>query len=429
MVVVYTHTLSPRLQYILIFLSDYFQQPFTATTDKEAFINAEGARINYSDTRFGVEELHIQPVSLLFEKDIHPLTIECFEINGFKAFFRTEDDDLGFDVFSAIFYLLSRYEEYLPHQKDSYGRYAHQNSVAYQNNFLNQPLINTWLKYFQSKLPNSKLKTTDFTFLPTYDIDIAWSYKNKGTLRNVGGLARSLLKGNLSEAKQRQNVLLDKERDPYDSYDWMDDLHKKHSLSPIYFFHVGKEAGKYDKNIPPDNKDFQLLVKGVASKYKTGLHPSWQSGDEPQLLLEEKERLESLAAQKVTASRQHYIRFNLPHTFRELISVSIKEDYSMGYGSINGFRASITTPFYWYDLKKEEQTNLLLFPFCFMDASSFYEQKQTPKETFDELMHYYKVVKEVNGTLITIWHNNFLGTDPSFKGWREVYEQFIQSIT
>ena len=37
-----------------------------------------------------------------------------------------------------------------------------------------------------------------FTFLPTYDIDIAWSYKHKGWWRSVGGLMQSLIKGRLA---------------------------------------------------------------------------------------------------------------------------------------------------------------------------------------------------------------------------------------
>jgi hypothetical protein len=101
----------------------------------------------------------------------------------------------------------------------------------------------------------------------------------------------------------------------------------------------------------------------------------------------------------------------------------------MGYGSINGFRASVASPFYWYDLKEEKETELLLHPFCFMDANSFYEQKYTAQQALEEMRHYYKVVKKVNGTLSMIWHNSFLGTGKSFTGWREVYEQFIKEIS
>jgi len=98
----------------------------------------------------------------------------------------------------------------------------------------------------------------------------------------------------------------------------------------------------------------------------------------------------------------------------------------MGYGSVNGFRASVASSFFWYDLKKEQQTKLQLFPFCFMDANSFYEQKCTAQQTMTELLDYYNAIKKVNGLMITIWHNHFLGTDPMFAGWREVYEIFLK---
>jgi len=104
------------------------------------------------------------------------------------------------------------------------------------------------------------------------------------------------------------------------------------------------------------------------------------------------------------------------------------EDFSMGYGSINGFRASVAYPFYWYDLEKEETTGLLLYPFCYMEANSFYEQKYSPQKALEEMKWYYNEVKRVNGTLITIWHNTFLGTDERFVGWKDVYAEFIKEV-
>ena len=87
------------------------------------------------------------------------------------------------------FYLLSRYEEYLPHQKDMYGRYAHENSLAFRKGFLDHPLINTWMQLFEGRLKNKFPDTVPFTIrhslFPTYDIDIAWSYKQKGWWRSA----------------------------------------------------------------------------------------------------------------------------------------------------------------------------------------------------------------------------------------------------
>ncbi len=118
----------------------------------------------------------------------------------------------------------------------------------------------------------------------------------------------------------------------------------------------------------------------------------------------------------------------LPETYNTLIKAGIKEDYTMGYGSINGFRASYCLPFKWYDLQREMTTDLTIFPFCYMEANSFYEQHNSTSEAFDELQHYAAEIKAVDGLMITIWHNHFLGTDPAFNGWREIYETFIDTL-
>jgi hypothetical protein len=63
-----------------------------------------------------------------------------------------------------------------------------------------------------------------------------------------------------------------------------------------------------------------------------------------------------------------------------------------------------------------------------MDANSFFEQKYSTIQASQEMEHYYKKVKEVNGLLITLWHNTFLGNDPLFEGWRMVYERFVEKV-
>ena len=160
--------------------------------------------------------------------------------------------------------------------------------------------------------------------------------------------------------------------------------------------------------------------------HNTGLHPSWQSNKGAKILKEEKDLLEAIGGIRVTKSRQHYLKFELPETFRRLIGVGIQQEYSMGYGSINGFRASIASSFYWFDLQKNRPTYLLLYPFCFMDANSYFEQKYSPHQAYTEIKKYYSMVRKVNGMFITIWHNNFLGNNPQLKGWREVYEIFMK---
>ncbi len=265
--------------------------------------------------------------------------------------------------------------------------------------------------------------------MPTYDIDEAFSYKHKSRGRTLGAVGKAFLKGTFAKIDERKKVLKGQLQDPFHSYAWMDDLHERYKLKPRYFFLVPEKTGRYDRNILPKKTALQDLIKQHGNKYEIGIHPSWQSGDDPTLIKKEMETIENITKTKVTISRQHFIRFNLPATYRQLIDAGITDDFSMGYGSINGFRASISTSFYWYDLEKEEQTSLLIHPFCFMDANAFFEQKLTAEEALDEMLSYYKKIKNVNGQMITIWHNTFLGTDKLFEGWKEVYEEFIEIVS
>jgi hypothetical protein len=424
--------ITPRLQYIASFAGKLLSgQEFELTTDRERLIKSEAPKINYSEQRITNEEFWIRNAELLFENNIKEQPVDCFQESGYKAFFKTEGE-FGFDIFAASFYLLSRYEEYLPYKKDSYGRFAHENSLAYRENFLQLPLVNTWFedlkKRLQQKFPAAHFKQSVFQFIPTYDIDEAYSFLHKQWWRSLGGAAKSLIKGNFKQLGERLSVLNGKQRDPFDSYQWMDELHHEYNLKPYYFFLVAAKNGRFDKNILPSKTALKDLIKGIYYRYPTGVHPSWRSGDNNSLMKTEISQLASITGGLVKASRQHFIRLTLPVTYRNLVNAGIEFDFSMGYGSINGFRASVASPFYWYDLGNETPTNLLLYPFCFMEANSFFEQRYNPSRALEELLHYYKSVKSVNGMMITIWHNTFLGTDKLYGGWREMYTDFIKRI-
>lgn len=430
--VIYSHSISPRLSYIVDFLSGYYKAIFRLTSDEDSYRKSEcSCKINYSYHHLADDEIWIHPHALLFESSVHPVKVDCLEYKSQKIFFKTEGT-WAFDLFAAIFYLISRYEEYLPHKKDSYGRYDHTNSIAFREGFLHLPVVNIWLEDFRNILLEKngyfKEPSNSFSFLPTYDIDMAWSFKNKGFERNTGALLMLLLTGKWRSFSHRVKVLKNKIQDPYDAYEWLDELHENYGLSPVYFFLVATHRGKYDKNISVRNKAFRELVHYLSGTYKIALHPSWASGDHPVLLQKEKAFLENIIRKPVDASRQHYIRFDLPDTYRHLLNAGIKNDYSMGYGTINGFRSSIASGFYWYDLKQDEATSLYIHPFCFMDANAYYEQQLNPQQTLQELLELYKAVKDVNGKLITIWHNSFLGNSKEFQGWKEVYNEFVASI-
>ena len=292
MLLIYTQNITARLQYITkTLLGDAFE----LTNNKEQFIQYPGTKINYSSETIDSKAFQIIPHGLLFETEIKQQDTNCFKWNGLKAFFAT-DGDIPFDIFAASFYLLSRYEEYLPHQKDEYGRYDHKNSIAYKQSFLQLPLVNLWVKELEKKAKGLRLKAeaasdpkpytlnptpftfhlSPFSFLPTYDIDIAFAYQHQPLWLNVYGFYRDMLTGNIEKVVERGNVYSGKKKDPFDVFDWLDQLHRQHQLKPLYFFLLAEKRKGVDKNISPRKKAMQVLIKQTAEKYEVGIHPSWQ---------------------------------------------------------------------------------------------------------------------------------------------------------
>lgn len=423
MTIVFAQHITPRLDYIA---KTILGSNVIITKDVHRFINSSLQKINYSTTKFDDESLWIKPYGLLEQKGIEPIDITCFDWNGITAFFKT-NGDIPFDILSAGFYLLSRYEEYAADFKtDAYGNYHHENSIAFKNNFLHLPLINLWLKEL-SKQFKFQIPDSNFQIVPTYDIDIAFAYKHHSLIRNAGGFIKDIVqqRGSFFE---RLNVLVNNKKDPYNEFDWLESLHKKYQLQPIYFFLVAMHRSKYDKNAIYNSNGMLGLIKNLSGKHKIGIHPSYVSNNNLNILKKEIEFLASVAHQNISNSRQHYLQLGFPKTFETLITAGVTADYTMGYGTSNGFRASYCKPFFWYNLNQEKETTLLLHSFCYMDSNSIFEQQLSAENAVQEMLHYYNAVKNVNGNFVFIMHNHFLANQPQWQQWREAYVAFLQQL-
>jgi hypothetical protein len=255
----------------------------------------------------------------------------------------------------------------------------------------------------------------------SYDIDQAWSYRGKGFIRSIGGLLKN-------PSFQRIKVFLGMEADPFDVFENWKRIHIENKTPGLFFFPTNVKYGKYDKNTVFNYKPYQSLIQKLHQTQQIGLHPSWRSGNFSNELKEEKTRLENLIHQPVKQSRQHYIRLHIPETYRLLIQAGIQKEYSMGYGSMNGFRASFADHFPWFDLLNNQTTQLRIYPFSFMDANSKYEQKQTAEITLEELKMYFKTTQDVGGVFIPIFHNFMTNQSAENKSWYAVYSWLTTQI-
>lgn len=430
MLLVYTQQTSPRLQYILnLFVGELMGIPFTLTHNREEFKSYSGAKLNYSESPIENEPF-IYAEKLLFEKGIEDQQFGFTEWAGQKAFYATHPKYvIPFDVFAASFYLVSRYEEYLPHLRDVHDRYNETESLAYTRGFLQKPLINIWAKNLREVLlsyfPSLPFTPSKYRYISTVDIDNAYAYLEKGFMRTIGAYGRSLVNLDFQQVIERTKVLLRMAHDPYDTYDLMLDLHKRYKVNAIYFFLLG-EYGENDKNVSVDSRTFQSLIQSLADYAETGIHPSYGSNSQQGRLQKEVQILSRILKREVKKSRQHFLKIKLPDTYRKLIDVDIKDDFTMGYAGNIGFRAGICSPFNFYDLDNETITTLRVHPFAVMDATFRYYLKVEPYQVIDLIKPLVDEVKAVNGTFISLWHNESLSENHIWKGYRSVYEELLK---
>jgi hypothetical protein len=122
------------------------------------------------------------------------------------------------------------------------------------------------------------------------------------------------------------------------------------------------------------------------------------------------------------------LRLHIPETYRVLLSHNILEDWTMGYADDIGFRASIAFPYNWYDLNKEEVTNLKIYPFAAMDVTLKNYLKLSPNEAVARISEMSKNLRLVGGTFCTLWHNVTVNDLDDWVGWRKAYEQILQAV-
>lgn len=428
--IIYTPILSNRLTYVSSFIFDKILANHFKTTNNQTTYEAfDGLKINYSHSPISDKEIWIKPHSILFDNQITNQTITVDRINEIPCFFLTNTaKGFPFDVFSCCFYMISRYEEYLDFKPDQHQRFSAQQSLAFQNHFLERPIIHEWLqlliKAIQAIQPDFTPKETQYAFYPTYDIDIPWAFRYRG-LRGWARAGLDLILGNWSLVKARFQSLKNIKTDPFYCFESLRSKHKEHNISPLIFWLIGNPS-KHDVNPNYRTNAFRNLIQQTNQWSQTGLHPSYLSNKKTKLLKTEKKRLENVIQQSITKSRQHFLCLQFPQTYRQLIEAGIQEDYTMGFADKIGYRAGTSEPFYWFDLEKNEVTSLKIYPFVAMDVTLKQYEGFSPKEAQEKLLDLQAYCKKNSLSFRTLWHNSSFSDLHGWKGWAKVYWKLFE---
>jgi hypothetical protein len=429
MLLIYSHKISPRLKYIFKHICTRVLGIDVSFTDSvEYFTEHKGIKMSYTKQPLG-NEFFMRSHDIMFEQGLSDIDFHVHKWDETIGFFSNgEKGALPYDIFASSFYLLSRYEEYLPHVQDEYGRFMAAESIAFKHQFLHQPVVDIWAYKFkealQSFFPDIMFVAKTYSIKPIIDVPSAYNYRLKGIMRTFGGALKDLVRFDFKGVYERFAVLFGLKHDPFDTFRYIINRQKHTKHKFLFFFFIGPYS-TYDKGINVNKKKLISLIKQVADYCQVGLKTSFFATEDVSILKKEKLQMEAIINTSLVATRQSFSKLNLPESYRNLIDLEIKEDYTMGYTNHMGFRAGSCTPFFFYDLDYEIQTPLKVYSYHLMDYSllktqSLLDKKKVLNEIITE-------IKKVNGEFVPVFHNYTFSDMDTWKGFKELFNIILDS--
>ena len=425
-ILIYTHPITPRIKYTFdLVFKTILNTEYEVTSDVAFLKKSTLPKLAYANENVGFD-VFVKSEGLLTETNIRhesPTTNATY-INLPQFFTTIKSAWIPYDLFATVFYFATRYEEYVEHETDKHSRFQAEQSIAFKNNLLQIPFLNILIQDFATKLtqqfPQLKFEKRTFNFLSTIDIDNVFAYAHKGLKRNIGGLLKDSSSFKFNQILKRISSNINSTNDPYNTFDVIHKLTEKATLQ--YFVLIG-DYSDYDKNPHYQNVGFRKLIKKLASNHTIGLHPSYKSYNQLEKIDIEKKRIEDIIEKKITDARCHFLRIKFPETYRAFIEAGITDDYTMIYASQSGFRTGLCTPYKWFDLQKNESTELTIHPSTVMEGTLRDYNKLSSNQATAYINKLMIEVKNQGGEFVSIWHNDSFVKEQ--QEWIDVYKRML----
>lgn len=332
---------------------------------------------------------------------------------------------LPFDILADVFFMLSRYEEYIkinPIKRDIFGRFCGKDSIAAKYGFLDRPIVDEWALYLMKHLRRNncdysvQAQKKRAKLLVTHDIDTLYRYQN---------WSEKLIGVHKEEIKYKQ-ILFGK--NPYNNIVELADWEKRNKIKADYYFIPTKGENNADYKIV--SRKIQREIRKIYGKgHEIGFHAGFYTIDNLELYHQEIQTLQSSLgkAYQISGSRQHYLRNAIPDTFIALEKEGICYDTTLAFADMEGFRCGTCHPFRHYNIYKRREIDIWEIPLIFMDVTLKYYRKYSTTILKDKFKYYYNCIKKHGGVLTILWHNNRFA-EKEWESYNKVYCSYVKFL-
>ncbi len=316
----------------------------------------------------------------------------------------------GIDIFASVFFLLTRWEEYVVNKRDEHGRFIGKESILYKTGILCRPVVNEYIELLWNILKglgyDGLRKERDFHLYLTHDID--YPYMRYRPLRITKRMLSFILKGNMKEALSYIQYFF---HDPYDEYDFFMNISEKVGTRSCFYFMSSSPDVNTDRRSLYFSKRYKKIVESINSRgHVIGFHPGYSTSMNLNNWDREKGWLEDVIGFRVFEGRQHYLRFSVPETFSFWEKNNMLIDSSLSYHDVEGFRCGTGDDFPVYNFLERKEYVLKERPLIVMDATLDSYQGYSISQIKDILIYYLEIGMKYKSSMTFLFHNSsFLG--------------------
>lgn len=217
------------------------------------------------------------------------------------------------------------------------------------------------------------------------------------------------------------------EEEPFWNFEKIIKIENRYNVKSTFFFLCelsqssifdtiinNKESKRYNLN----DEALKKQIKNLDSQgWEIGIHGSFNSYRNLDLLCQEKSRMEKILGHDVKGIRQHYLNLSIPKTWHLQKKCGFTYDASYGLNKKAGFKNNIYYPF------NPLKTSFIVIPVTIMDTSLFASYKQ------DEIWpRCNEIIKESianRSVLSVLWHQESF-SEIDFPTYTEIYQQIIE---
>jgi O-antigen/teichoic acid export membrane protein len=347
---------------------------------------------------------------------------------------------LAIDVFGSVFFMLTRYEEVVRLGRDRHDRFTAMASLAADEGFLDRPIADEYVDVLWAAIrdvwPEATRRPSVFRLRLTHDVDEPWATYGRSLSTVARGVAGDVIRRRDPALASRRAVSLISarsgrvDRDPYNTFDFLMDTSERYGLKSSFYFLAGNTAGEIDGSYElSDPKISRLLTRIHERGHEVGLHTSYGTHQSAELTRVEFEALKATCQalgfdQPTWGVRQHFLRLEIPQTWRNHDAAGLDHDSTLGFADLPGFRAGTCREYPLFDLLRDRPMALRERPLVVMDTTLFSYLRLDLADAASRTRSIVDACRRHQGDAVLCFHNSRL----TGSSHRSFYEGLIQDL-